>query len=124
MARATAMQKALSLAKAAPGDLDKELHSIRQELHQLNAQLNGDGAKQEVGQKSRPVVGQRLFAVSRAVYHSTSGPTTTAKRGLEIADAETKDIQTKLSAVVTRLNTLSKSLKDAGAPWVESDLPN
>ncbi len=123
-ARAAAMQRALSLAKAAPGNLDTELHGIRQELMTLNTQLNGDGPKQEVGQKSRPVIGQRLFAVSRAVYHSTSGPTATARRGLDIADAESREIQTKLSAVVNRMNAFSKSLKEAGAPWVESDLPD
>ncbi len=124
LARVSAMQKALTRAKSAPGNLDKQLHDVRQDLLELNKQLNGDGPKQEVGEKSKPVIGQRLFAVSRAVYRSTYGPTETAKRGIEIIEAEIKDIENKLFAAVSKMNALSKSLKDAGAPWVESEIPD
>lgn len=124
MKKVGAMEKALARAKSSPGNLDKELHDVKQELLELNKQLNGDGPKQEVGQKSRPVIGQRLFAVSRAVYRSTYGPTETAKRGIEIIEAEMKDIDTKLNATTAKMNTLSKSLRDAGAPWVEGDSQN
>ena len=119
-----AMEKALTQTAAAPGNLEKEMYAIRQELLELNKQLNGDGPKQEVGEKSRPVISQRLFAVSRSIYRSTYGPTETARHGLEIAEAEIKDIDSKLTATTNKMKAVSNSLKEAGAPWVEGDFQN
>lgn len=122
MKRITAMDKALVRTNVAPENLNKELHDIRQELHDLNKQLTGNGPKQEVGEKSKPVISQRLFAVSRTIYRSTYGPTETARRGLEIVGSEIQDIDARLKTTTTKMNALSKKLKDAGAPWVEGDV--
>lgn len=122
MKRIMAMDKALGRTNIAPGSLTKEMHDIRQELLDLNKQLTGSGPKQEVGEKSKPVISQRLFAVSRTVYRSTYGPTETARRGLEIVGSEIQDIDARLKTTTTKMNAVSKKLKDAGAPWVEGDV--
>ncbi|HEY5825219.1 MAG TPA: glycosyl hydrolase, partial [Cyclobacteriaceae bacterium] len=116
-----AMEKALTQTTAAPGNLEKEMYALRQELLELNKQLNGDGPKQEVGEKSKPVISQRLFAVSRSIYHSTYGPTETASHSLEIVETEIKDIDNKLTTTTNKMKAVSNSLKEAGAPWVEGD---
>ncbi|MBS1543369.1 MAG: glycosyl hydrolase [Bacteroidetes bacterium] len=119
--RIAAMQKAAAQAKVNPGDLDAQIYKVRMELMELNARLNGDPAKSQIGERSRTVMGTRLFGVSRGIYHSTYGPTETNKRALAIVDGEVKDIQTQLNAIKDKMTGLAKALIEAGAPWVEGD---
>jgi len=119
--KVNAMQKALSRAQTSPGDLDKQLHQLRMALLALDQQLNGNRSKQQVGEKSKPTIGNRLFAVNRGISHSTYGPTATNKRSLEIVEEEFADIQSTLTLHLSTMNEMSKALKEAGAPWVEGD---
>ncbi len=118
------MQKALSMSNAAPGNLDMELYQLRQDLLLLDTRLNGNRSKQQVGEKSRPTIGDRLFAVNRGISLSTYGPTETHKMSLEIAKKEVSEIQKELNGKLSEMKELEKALYDAGAPWVEGgELP-
>jgi hypothetical protein len=97
------------------------LHQLRGELLDLSTQLNGESAKQEAGEKTKPNVGSRLFSVNRGIYHSTYGPTQTNIRVLEIAETDLKNIQSKFQQSLSKMSQLSKALTDAGAPWIEGD---
>ncbi len=121
MKKMEAMQKALTQATANPGTLDAQLHKLRQELFELDQQLNGHHAKNQIGEKTKTTIGSRLFAVNRGVSLSTYGPTDTHKQSLAIVESELKEIQTKLKAKQTELSALGKSLLAAGAPWVEGE---
>ena len=116
---ATAMQFALARATAEPGDLDARLFQIKQDLQELDVELNGMSSKQQVGEKTRPTVGTRLSAVDRGVYHSTYGPTTTHREQLEIVRNELAGYQERLVRIQARLAELGQALINAGAPWVE-----
>ena len=116
---ATAMQFALARATAEPGDLDARLFLIKQDLQELDVELNGMSSKQQVGEKTRPTVGTRLSAVDRGVYHSTYGPTTTHREQLEIVRNELAGYQERLVRIQARLAELGQALINAGAPWVE-----
>lgn len=118
------MQKALSMSNAAPGNLDMDLYQLRQDLLLLDTRLNGNRSKQQVGEKSRPTIGDRLFAVNRGISLSTYGPTETHKMSLEIAKKEVSEIQMELNGKLSEMKELEKALSDAGAPWVEGgELP-
>ena len=124
MERLSAMQKALSMSTADPGTLDKELHQLRQDLLLLDVSLNGNRSKQQVGEKSSPTIGDRLFAVNRGITLSTYGPTETHKTMLKIAQQEISEIQLELAGKLSKMQELEKALSDAGAPWVEGgELP-
>ena len=114
------MQKALTLSEAKPGELDKQVEDVRMELLKLDARLNGNKSKDQIGAKYPPTVKNRLQAAFAVVNNSTYGPTQTAKMSLEIAQTEYKSIRSELDGIVSnKLPALEKALQEAGAPVVE-----
>ena len=71
------MQKALKASTAVPGSLDKQISDLRNELLKMNSQLNGNPAKNQMGAKNHPTIGDRLFKVQLGIATSTYGPTDT-----------------------------------------------
>ncbi len=123
--KVAAMKTALDRSTAAAGPLDSRLHELRMELLALDQQLNGNRSKQQAGEKSRPTIGDHLFALNRGISNSTYGPTETHKSSLKFANDQLKEIQGKLESSLKKSTALSKDLMKAGAPWVESEvLPN
>ena len=114
-----AMQRALSSATVGPGDLDSRLHRLRQDLLELDGELYGSASKRQVGEKTRPTIGDRLQSVSLGVSRSTYGPTPTHRQSLDIATTRLDELQTRLEDLQAELASLSEDLIEAGAPWVE-----
>ncbi len=121
LARVEAMKKALSRATSAPGDLDQRLNRLRAKLQDLEDELFGNRARRQVGEKTSPNVGSRLWAVELGVYHSTYGPTATHRRTLEIADTQLREIKSDLEEASAEAAALGEDLLQAGAPWVEGN---
>ncbi|MCZ6900051.1 MAG: glycosyl hydrolase [Bacteroidetes bacterium] len=117
----TGMQEALSKTTSNPGDLDTRLHQLRLDLLDLDGQLNGNRSKLEPGEKTKPLIGERLFAVKRGIERSTYGPTETNKQSMQIIQQEMSEIHSKLEAYLSAMADLGKALLEAGAPWVEGE---
>ena len=119
MKRITAMQKALAQSSARPGTLDSELHEVQQQMLALEADFYGLAAKREIGEKTKPVIGDRLFAVDRGITRSTYGPTATHRRSLEQVNEDLAKRVQELGRIEAKMKTLDQQLKAAGAPYVE-----
>ena len=119
MRRAKAMRVALNQSAIAPGPINNQLNSSIEELSNIRSEYYGNSAKQEVGEKGPPTVGDRMFAIYRGIERSTYGPTTSHKEQLLIAREQLGKSKTRLEAVVQQLNGIYMSLKAAGSPYVE-----
>ncbi|MAN59413.1 MAG: glycosyl hydrolase [Flavobacteriaceae bacterium] len=119
MQRAKAMHQALERSQSMPGELDSALNQVIADLNGLNAQLNGNLAKLEVGEKTKPTVGERMFAVYRGIERSTYGPTPSQKDQMQIINKQLEYYQAKLSTAQQKLDVIYGRLRDAGAPYVE-----
>ena len=119
LARVDAMSHALAQSRADAGEIDARLHELRASLHALDTKLNGNPAKREVGEKTRPTVSQRLFVVERTVYRSLYGPTETGKEQLDLATKAMSSLRTRLDAEVAKLREIGAALVAEGAPYVE-----
>lgn len=118
-----AMRRALMAANAAPGDLDKQLHDLRNKLTDLDNALYGSKGKREVGEKTVPGVQQRLGAAINGTSYSTYGPTPMHKESLEIAIRQHEEIRQVLSEIVNKdIPEMKDKLLDAGAPNIEGFL--
>jgi hypothetical protein len=116
-----AMQKALRISAIMPGSFDQQVFQVRQELLDINQKLKGNGAKAQIGEKNNPTIVERLFKVLLSITTSTYGPTATNLRSLEIIHQELVSIHTGLNNEISKMNSLSKELVNAGAPWIESE---
>ncbi len=115
------IQQVVANSTADIGDLDDRVTALRTTLLDLDLQLNGNRSKQEPGEKFRPIINDRLFAVSRGVDRSTYGPTATHRRMLEIANEQIAVVHDQLTQAQTSLTSLVKDLIASGAPWLEGE---
>ncbi|EED33687.1 BNR/Asp-box repeat domain protein [gamma proteobacterium NOR5-3] len=119
--RSEAMARALAHSRAEAGELDARVHELQASFQALDAELNGNPAKREVGEKTRPTVSQRLSAVERSIYRSLYGPTETSRQGLALALKSMDSIQSRLEQSLAGLEELGAALVTAGAPYVEGN---
>jgi photosystem II stability/assembly factor-like uncharacterized protein len=118
--RIVVMQEALNRTPAPTGNLNRELHDLKQELFDLDEQLTGNRSKMEIGEKYKPTIAFRLNQVSYGTSNSTYGPTETQKRNLEIAGTQFRDLKKSLDRIINdKLPGIEKALIDAGAPWID-----
>ncbi|UCH84905.1 MAG: glycosyl hydrolase, partial [Candidatus Latescibacterota bacterium] len=115
-----AMRVALSRTQAPPGELDAQLHQLRQELLDIDEQLNGNRARRKTGEKINPTVRSRLRFAMGSTNNSTYGPTPNIRKTFDIASREYAALKAALEDIVDRqLPQIEKALIEAGAPWVE-----
>jgi photosystem II stability/assembly factor-like uncharacterized protein len=118
--RVDSLQTILTRALVSPGNLDMELHRLKQALLGLDSQMNGNRSKKQVGEKSNPTVEDRLEVAMLGTFLSTYGPTPTHRRSLEIGAAQFRELKIKLEKIINReLPKLEQQLRDTGAPWLE-----
>jgi photosystem II stability/assembly factor-like uncharacterized protein len=118
--RVTLLQKALIRTVAAPGNLDSELHRIKQSLLTLDEQLNGNRSKRQIGEKNKPTIAWRLGVASWGTFDSTYGATPLHKRSLEIAATEFQELKKNLDIIINQdIPKIEDALKAAGAPWID-----
>ncbi|MCB0629991.1 MAG: glycosyl hydrolase [Saprospiraceae bacterium] len=119
MARVNAMQTALERSAVEPGQLDEQLHNLKQRMLDLQERVNGDPAKEEIGESNPPTVQSRLFVAIRGMS-TTYGPTATHRQSLETARSEYEPLKAELEEIRTKaIPAMESALKSVGAPWIE-----
>lgn len=103
------------------GSVDKRLHKVKSQVTQLSNQLSGNPVKLQVGEKTKPTIGERLFAISRVVGGSTYGPTTSARTNLAICNRQLDDITSKLKDARKEISAIAKEIMRNGGPWIEGE---
>lgn len=115
-----AMQKAVFLAKNNPGDLDNRIQHLKQRLYDLDQALNGNRSKEEIGEKDRPNVKDRMNFLVYGTSFSTYGPTPSLIEALSISRNELKSIKDQLNQIRDEeIPALTTILTEMGAPWIE-----
>lgn len=119
MNKVKAMQTALERTAVEPGELDAQLHSLKQKLFDLQEVLYGNPAKEEIGESNPPTVQSRLSVAGRGM-RTTYGLTPTHVKSMEIAREQLKGIKSELETIHTQeIPRMESGLKAAGAPWIE-----
>jgi len=119
ISKVKALRKAISLVPASNDQLAGDYKSLSDKMTALSRQMYGSATKRQIGEKTKPVIGDRLFAVERAVGLSTHGPTKTSKEALAIINPELADIVKSLDHVDSEIVRLAKTVYDLGGPLIE-----
>ncbi|NGP86811.1 VPS10 domain-containing protein [Fodinibius halophilus] len=117
-----AMQRALSRADQEAPDVYKRLNETRLQLKELNEQMNGSEAKQQVGQLGdEPSARSRLFVGYRAL-RTTYGPTEMHKDAIKTGKEELASFKKDLSKFTENvIPELKQAVQQAGAPPIEQN---
>ncbi len=117
--RTELMAKALKNSLAEHGELDQMLNAIVAELHSLDQQMNGNRAKQEIGEKTKVTIGSRIGAATIGTALSTYGPTATHRQTLAIASKELAALKSKIEQLVAEdIPAFERKLAAVGAPYI------
>lgn len=117
--RLDAMKRAFQQAKTPTADLFKQLHDAHKEVLAIEAVMNGNPAKNEVGERNPPSPNDGLF-IGYVALGNTYGPTGNHMKAFNRAEQQLKQLNSGLDTLVkTTVPALAKALKNAGAPMVE-----
>ncbi len=117
--RLGAMKRAYKQAKRPSVALFNELSDAQRSVQQLDGILNGNPAKNEVGERNAPSPQDGSF-IGYVALGNTYGPTGNQKKAFARAERQLKDLKTDLRVLVkTTIPNLASKLKAAGAPWIE-----
>jgi len=112
------LRKMLRRTPAAPGEFDRRLYALHQELHSMDEQLSGDRSRAAVGDYDVHRVGRWLSHAQQGVASASYGPTPAHRRSLQYAEDAFAVIRERLRTVVEQeLPALGRQMLDAGAPW-------
>lgn len=112
------MRKMLAAAPIAPGQLDHDINTLRQEMYDLEQALTGDVSRGEVGAYDVHRVTSWLWHAMGGVSESTYGPTPEHRKSLQYAQDAFAPIKARVNAIVANdVPALRQRLLEAGAPW-------
>ena len=118
--KVNAMQRALMRAEKEDPQLVKRLNDARLQLLELNEQMNGSEAKNQIGEKNPPSPRDRLFTGYRAL-RTTYGPTEMHRQQVEIGKEELDEFSRELQNFIDNVMPgLEQSLEQADAPPLEN----
>ncbi|MEM7550772.1 MAG: glycosyl hydrolase [Bacteroidota bacterium] len=100
-------------------DIMERIAELRSALDELDTELNGNPAENQIGEKGKPTIPARLFALNRGVTLSTYGPTATHKKTVEIILDQWKTIDERLKALKSEAAEIGEEIVEAGGAWVE-----
>lgn len=117
--RTELMAKALKNSLAEHGELDQMLNDIVAQVHSLDQQMNGNRAKQEIGEKTKVTIGSRIGAATLGTALSTYGPTATHRQTLAIASEELAELKPKIEQLLSKeIPAFESKLAEVGAPYI------
>lgn len=122
--KVNAMQIAVMRSRKDGSELYADLYDVEQQLLDIQMQVDGNSAKNAVGEKNSPSAADRFFTAYRGGT-GLYGPTKMHQMSLEMAQSEIEELMVELNAIVKKqLPNMEQKLTAIGAPWIEGqDLP-
>ena len=119
MDKVAAMKTALDRSDKEMPALYTQLHDLEQELMDLDAAMNGNHIKEEIGERTNPTISGRMYTAMRGL-RTTYGPTDMHAKSLQIAQTELTHFMPKLrDGTENKIPAMESALESAGAPWIE-----
>jgi len=113
-----AMKSVLSSTSIDNPELHAQLKALEDQLFDLQASLQGNAVKSEIGEPTKASINDRMFNFQIGNMLSTYGPTKTHLRSLEIATEELAALRDQLHQIRNDvIPKIEAKLEAAGAPW-------
>ena len=110
------LEVAMKRSLSSFGEEAKQLIQINLELNEMDRVLRGSATKNQLGEKTEPLLNDRLGAAGAPLWGSSYGPTQTAKDNLAIANKLMTEYSTQVNDLKTQLNRIKSSLQEEGLP--------
>ena len=104
-------------------DYISQLNSATNRLNVLETRMSGSKAKREMGEKTIPSLGDRLFALYIGLSNSTYGPTKTHQDLIQWAEADVNQFSKELKGINEEIKAVAQKIVDAGCLLYTSPSP-
>lgn len=114
--RLSAYEKATVYINGEPGDLEKEISTLKKQMLALKQILNGNASKKEIGEKDIPSISSRLSVAQRG-FSTTYGPTEMHMKSLNMAKTLFNSVKPELEKFIkVDIPQIQDKLLKAGVP--------
>jgi photosystem II stability/assembly factor-like uncharacterized protein len=118
------LRKAVDGAPAASAKLAADVRGLEARRRALATELHGDDTLRSRNEPSAPSILERIESVAASCWLSTSAPTATQRKNVELAGRRLETLLGALRALVgTDLPKLEAEAEAAGAPWSPGRVP-
>jgi len=119
-ARKTTKKLSTAGVKANVGnELLTSIAKLKTNLDDMENELGGNPAKNQIGERTKPSIGGRLFSLNRGISRSTYGPTETHKQTIQIILKQWSAMNEKLQGYREEAANLAGQIVEAGGSWIE-----
>lgn len=114
-----AIDRALLQSNLSASDYASILRTAKEDMKQLDNDMNGSAAKREIGEKTIPTMGDRMFSLYLGIANSTYGPTGTHKDIVKWIKSDLSSYSQRLTEVDDNVKKLAELILAAGGPHIE-----
>jgi len=114
-----AVKRATSVSTLSPSSYASTLGEATTNLQNLENRMRGSKAKREIGEKTIPNLGDRLFSLYIGLSNSTYGPTDTHQNILKWAEADIEQFSNELKLINMDIKEVAQKIYKAGGPYIE-----
>lgn len=100
------------------------VHQLGERLQAIQLRLNGDASLTRREFEVPSSINDRIGAIEGGVWGTTSAPTTTYARSLEVAARQLKTVISDLQQLAGDFTALERQLDNLGVPWTPGRLPD
>jgi len=100
-------------------DVIEQAAKLKMDIEKMQTELGGNAEKNEIGERSKPTIGDRMFALYKGLAWSTYGPTGTHKETMRIIKKQVAEMNAGLTTTSSEISAIAKQIVDAGGPWIE-----
>lgn len=112
----SALKRATQNTTLAPSEYAPLLKEATSKLQKLESRMSGSKAKREIGEKTIPTMGDRLFALYIGLSNSTYGPTKTHLELVKWVEVDMEQFSGELKGINEDIKTIAKKIADSGGP--------
>jgi photosystem II stability/assembly factor-like uncharacterized protein len=117
--RSTALRSALNRIPAQEAALAPALNEITSSVKALRTELQGNKAKNKIGEKNDPTISDRFFKLYLSLGRSTYGPTPAIMEVLATLQTELAEASAKLEKIEAGSKSIADAIFAEGGPFVE-----
>ncbi len=114
-----ALRTAYQATPKADAALVERMNQLRSDIYRFSDVLYGNPARNKIGEKNNPTLGDRLQVLNMNLSQNNYGPTPAAKRTRQIFEKQLATQKAELQALQSQMQALADAIYEAGGPRVE-----
>ncbi len=102
-------------------ELNSDINVLSTDISTLLADVHGSPSKQKPGEKTHPLISERMFSIALGLNNSTYGPTETNKASMNIVQDQLGAASSKLKMIKKEISRIATRIVEMGGPYIKGE---